>query len=96
MTWLHICPANKSESLHRKIAYKIVGCSFFVISFVGVLAHLAFILKFWSTDLEGSLFAFMSFIVQCGTVYTKLIESFLQNQMNDIFVKLDVIYNASK
>lgn len=95
MTWLCVYPANHSTSVWRKMAYKFFGGTLFVISFVGVAAHLAFILKFWSTDLEGSLFAFMSFIGNCGTVYTKLIAFPLQRRMHGIFVKLAEICDAS-
>lgn len=96
MTWLCIYPANKSENGWKKIAHKFVGGTLFVISCVGVAAHLAFIWKFWRTDLEGSLFAFMSFIANCGTVYTKLIAFPLQHRMYSIFEKLSEIYDASK
>lgn len=96
MTWLYIYPANESASAWQKIAYKCVGCTIIGIMSFGSASHLAFILQFWSTDLEESLFVFMGFISYSGTVYTKLIEFRLQHQMHGIFETLSTIYDASK
>lgn len=95
MKWQCIYPAHQSASVWRKIAYKIVGGTLFVISFAAAAVHLAFMLEFWSTNLEGSLTAFMGFIANSGTVYIKLIAFPLQHQMRRIFVKLAHIYVAS-
>lgn len=96
MTWLYICRANQSANVWRKIAYKCVGGTLIVIMSFGAAVHLAFILKFWSTNLEESLFVFMGFISYCGTIYTKLIEFRLQHRMHGIFERLSTIYDASK
>lgn len=95
MKWLCIYPANKSESVRQKIAYKIVGGTVVVINCAGTASHFAFMLKFWSTDLEGSLTAFMGLVANIGTIYTKLIAFLLQHRMHRIFVKLAKIFDAS-
>lgn len=96
MSWLYILPAEKTLSTKWKIFH---GLSVFIdvaINISYVAANLAYILKLKSSDLEGSLFAFLIICYFTCTIYVLTIAIFRRQKMGAIFEMLSKIYESSK
>lgn len=96
LTWLSVCPAAESTSKFKKMAYKSFTVANYVAHLSGFLTYLVYLLKYSSTDLEGSIFAFMAITTYVGMVYITASLSLQRDQISEIFRKLSTIYELRK
>lgn len=96
MTWLCILPATSSLSFASKALHVIFALVIFTVNACCVIASFAYIVKFISDDLEGSLFAL---IIACGlgsTAYVLAIATIKRYEMAKICQMLSAIYTKCK
>lgn len=96
LIWLCICPSAKFTSKSKKIAHIIFAAMIFTGHMGGTISHLAFFLKFRSTDLEGAVFSFMGAGAFSGILYVTMTVFLLRYQICAIFDELSIIYSARK
>lgn len=97
MTWLCMLPANESSSMQKKTAKNVVVCVImFAIDLFSVVACLAFIWRFASTDLNATLFAVLGVATFGASLYAIPIAFFSRHRARSIFNQLSAIYEASK
>lgn len=96
MEWLCMYPVHQFSNQWWKIAHTIFSALIFFISSCGILVHLAYIWEFKLTDLEGSLFALISFVGNSATLYSSIIAFFLRFRIQGVFRQLSMIYDISK
>lgn len=92
LIWLCMYPAHESSSRWRKTAYCAFGLAIFCINLFTLFAHLAFFIKFVSSDVYGSFFAFMAMDAVTGMCYTMMIAFIMRHQIQNIFERLAKIY----
>lgn len=96
LTWLCMCAADKSASVRMRILYIGVVSMIFALNLFCLVSNLIFFIKFFSTDLKGALFAFMSIYGNFAILWT-LINAFrARHKINEIFESLSVICSGSK
>lgn len=96
MIWLCMCPAEASSSKWNKIAYKAHVALQLIFYFCGVIATLAFALKFVQTDLEKSILAIFSTAGFISSSYVIISGITLRHKIEGIFKHLSTIYKTSK
>ena len=94
--WLGMCPASESASNKEKIAYILVARFVFSWFIFEGAAHLAYGLKFISSDLAGAVYSLLGFFILIETILNLIVAYFLQHRINATFEKLSTIYAASK
>lgn len=97
MSWLCMYTGHKfATTIWQRIVH-IVFTSIIITSiFSCVAAHLTFFLKFFSIDLQRSLFSAMIIILFIPLCYVILIAPCLRQNIQNIFEMLSLIYDASK
>lgn len=96
MTWLSMCPADKSMSHGQKMRYIANTVTVFVANGIHFTASLIFILKYHSTDFGGAAFAFMATSGTLGLIYSLIAALQLRKQIGNIFTSLSTIYDRCK
>lgn len=96
LIWLCMYPAHESSSRWRKTVYCAFGLTIFGINLFTLLVHLAFFIKFVSSDVFGSVFAFMAMDAVTAMCYTMVIAFIMRHQIQNIFEQLTKIYTNCK
>lgn len=96
LTCMCIYPAAKATSRMKRLAYVMFAGLVIFGQFSGTFPHLAFFLINQSTDLEGSLSAFMGFTTFMAVDYIILSFYVQQEQVTNIFHHLSTIYDSRK
>lgn len=96
LTWMCVFPAAIATSKLKRMAHILFAGTVLFGQFCGTVPHLAFFLEHKSTDLEGSLSAFMGFTTFFAVDY--IIFSFYvqRKQVITIFEHLSIIYDSRK
>lgn len=96
LIWLCMTPPEKSASKWKKTQYFVFAFAV-IFSFVFLLmAHVAYIAKFLTTNLPGCLFAFLGVCGFWGVLYIMISAFIMRQEMNNIFDHLAEIYEFSK
>lgn len=96
LIWLFMCSADKTADRRKKILYFFCFLLVFSANVAALIAATKFALKFFSTDLKESLYAFFQISAIAGIVYVMLAAFLLRHKINTIFTQLSDIYAASK
>lgn len=96
LTWLCVCPATESTSKFKRMAYVLFTIADYVAHFSALFSHVAYLWKYSSTDLEGTIFAFMGVVTFVGLIYIMASLSLQRKQITDIFRNLSKIYEFRK
>lgn len=87
LTWLCVCPPDKSTKKWQKSVYIMFSVSVFFANLIGFTASFAYFYKFLSIDLEKSLHTMSQMAATLSTVYEKV---------TTLFANLLEIYKRSK
>lgn len=96
LTWMCMCPASEETSVRKKIAYKLCALTIFSVNLFDVIVLSAYIWKYAMTDFIGSLFTFIGVAAFTSSLYSMPIAYYLRHRAHGIFVRLAMIYDASK
>lgn len=96
LIWMYMCKSEKIANKWSKVTYFTFGLVTLLSNLSALAAHFAYIYRFLSTDLKGSLFAFIGIFGFCGVSYVMITALFLRERMNNIFEKLSEICNTCK
>lgn len=96
LKWFCVWQFAEPTSKWMKVANIIFTFSILLANVIGLLASVAFFLKFVSIDLETSLYGFFSVFGFAEAVYCVLFIIFSRHQIADVITKLAKIYEASK
>lgn len=96
LTWLAVYPSDKSDKKWKKFASIIICLVIFIANVCGLIASIAFFMKFISIDLEGSIYASYQITGILPLLLAMLISFVLRSNIIDIFEKLTKIYNDRK
>lgn len=96
LTWLCVYPTAKTTSNWKIWAHRVFTVTVLFGLLCGTASHLAYFMKFKSTDLEGSLFGFMGFASFFALDYVMLFVYSQRNQVISIFEELAVICDGCK
>lgn len=91
-----VFPTPVDEISAIKVRNKCFGVFSFVTVFVGLLGSVNFVLKFVSTDLEGSLYALFQVSGYFSQVYTMSIALIRWREFSSIFTKMQHFYDTCK
>lgn len=95
LTWLCIYPAHQPISNRLKLAHVSVSVLLFIFNLNGLIASVAYFLKFVASDLESALYAMFQADTLMATAYTNIDLLFSKDEIVAIFVGLTGIFNAS-
>lgn len=95
-TWLCIRPVDGTISEWKKTARVPIAIANLAVMVSHFTASLVFFIRFVTTDLPGSLFAFMCCCGDFSIVYILITAFILRHRVNEIFEKLSAIYSACK
>lgn len=93
---LNICPPANSISHWKKLFHILVSISCLSILFIGMLASLAFILKYFSDDLESAICACDQIVGGMTVFYPLIIAHIKRDDFKEIFDSFQAFYNTSK
>lgn len=96
LMWLCIYPVNENASKFVKLAR--VAFTFLVIitELFGLIASVVFFMKFFSVDLEKSLYTIFQIVALISNLYMFVVLCGYRYKIIDVFKHLTEIYNASK
>lgn len=96
LIWLYAHPSGDAVSLKKKWIYIICNCAIITGNLSLVMASVAFAMKFISSDLEISLFAFFQ-VIGYGTVMCVHLSAIIfRVKMFHLFEELTTIFTDSK
>ena len=95
-TWLRVYPEVENTSELEKISHIIFALIVFCANLFSALAHWGYLWKYVSTDLKGSVFAFMGATTFSCLTYILIIVFLLRNRICNIINKLLEIYRSRK
>lgn len=95
MTWLSMCPPDKSTSKIKRMCY--IGCTLIVgvIPFIGLLASIAFFVEFMAADVENSLYAIFQVAAELSMLNVIIVGVINRHHIANIFTELSKIYTKS-
>lgn len=94
--WFCLCATDKSPNVWKQIVAAALTFGILV-SFLGLIsASGIFVMRFWSTDIEGCLYALFQFFGFLGILYTFIIGILFRKDIAAIFVTLTKIHNQSQ
>lgn len=96
LTWLCVCSADEYTTIKPKMLYVSITIIVFVAILSAFAGTLAFVLKFFSVDLEASLLGFLPNVAYASGVYGMIVSFIIRKKINAIFDELMLIYNKSK
>lgn len=96
LTWIYLYPVNGNTSSANKTAYKWFLLSIFAFLSSGLAFSIACLFKYWSIDLEKSLYSPIQIGPTLSTVYSLFIAFLLRNRILTMFHNLSKIYEKSK
>lgn len=91
-----ILPTPGGETTAIKVRNKCFGVFSYVTVLVGLLGSVNFVLKFVSTDLEGSFYALFQVSGYFSQVYTMSIALIRWKEFSCIFMKMQSLYDTCK
>lgn len=96
LTWLCLCPPNKSTTTTTKRIFNYVLFTLLVFAFIlsSMAAGFTFSFKFVSIDLKPSLFTFLVVAQLAATIYGLIVAFFLRHKVAAIFDGLTAIHDA--
>lgn len=96
LTWCCVYPPDENTSKWEKLSFKAFAFVIFVSLLSTIAVSVAYIAKFMSTDLGGSLHALFQITAYTGLSYVALNGFILRDKITAIFSQLTQIYNESK
>lgn len=96
MTLLCMLPFDEGTSLRKRIACIAFSSFVFLANLAGLIASVAFIVKFNTSDLDRSLYALMHMFPFFAMAYSVFVIFFLRHRMGEVFRKLTEIYDACR
>lgn len=96
MTWLSMCPADKSTSPWKKRFYVANTCTVFIANLIHFTASLVFCVKHYSVDFGGAAFAVMATSGTFGLMYSLIAALQMREPIGAIFTGLSTIYKTRK
>lgn len=96
MTWLCMCPADKSTSIKKLIHYAGYTSVTVIMSLGGLLAGIGYIVKFAKTDFGSSLYAVVQVAGYLALLNLIIFGLINRHRIASIFTELSNIYNSSK
>lgn len=97
LIWLRILPSDESTNRWQKLAHTAFAVLVFTALMCGATSCLVFCLKFLSTDLARSIFAFVFSVGGYSIIYVALVGMILlRHKIGAIFDNLEVIFKDSK
>lgn len=94
--WLRVCSISTEWSTFRKLASIVLNLIVFLMNLSAVIASAIFILKFVTINLEECLFSLHHGIASLNALFALSIALLFRHKINDLFGRLDAIYDASK
>lgn len=88
---LCMCPAEKSSSVAKKIAYTAVSLTIFAINLGCTFSGFTYVFMYRSIDLKGCLFAFMAASATLVVLYTMISVHHMRYKIEELFEGLAVI-----
>lgn len=96
LTWLAVYPTDKSVGKWKKFASIVIFAVILMINVCGLVASIAFAVKFISTDLEGSIYASYQITGILPLPLAMFTSFVLRSNIFAIFDKLTNIYDKRK
>lgn len=96
LTWLCICPIEKSVTKFEKCAQIGITSLFVLTLFCGLTASVVYFVKFVSIDLEKSLYTVLQIGGTLLVLYTFTVLCLSRNKINAVFEHLTQIYDECK
>lgn len=96
LIWVCAIPADKNTSKSKRLLYALISLIIFVALLSVSLASGAFIVKFVSTDLEGSFYALAQLAAYSAMTYTIIVTFFIRDKIPSIFDNLAKVCESSK
>lgn len=96
LMWMCMTPPEASTSEWRKKQYFVFAHTVLFLFLFMLMAHVAYVVKFFATDLPGCLFAFMSVCGFGGIIYIMISAFIMRQKINGVFDHLTEIYENSK
>lgn len=96
LMWLCILPAQAQTNQNMKLLYIVTSFTLLTSCFLGLIASVAFMVKYLSTNLEDCLYALFQVSGDASALYMILIAFILRRQIAALFDQLSEIYCASK
>lgn len=96
LTWIYLYPVNEGTNSAKRTAYKWFLLSIFAFLSSGLAFSIACLFKYWSIDLEKSLYSPIQIGPTLSTVYSLIIGLLLRNRILTMFNNLSKIYEKSK
>lgn len=96
LPWICMSPLRETTSKSKILAYRISIIVFFIMKLNAIAAGGAYVCKFISTDLEGSVFAFSMTLGVVGVTYMMIVLICSREKVSSIFEQLTKIYKACK
>lgn len=94
LIWIGMCSAGEGTKKWQKIAFQLIGFTFFMLMVLSVIISGAFLVKFLSIDMEESLFAVFQIVIAGGTWYMIIFAYLLRKKFAAIFDGLQKIYDT--
>lgn len=92
LIWLCIYPSLKAASMLERTAHAVFAVMIFFGLIFGAIAHMAFMIKYGTTDLKGSIFSFNGSFGVSSTFYIMITVFSMRNQISSILDQLSFIY----
>lgn len=92
MTWFRFCSASDSTGVCQKMLYFSLFSIILITNLCCVISSMVFVLKYLSTDLNGSMYAFMIVATVFTWICAATIAFFIRHKIRDLFKNLATIY----
>lgn len=96
MTWLCMCPAEKSASKKERIFYVAFAFTVTTTSLIFLLASVVYVMKYLLIDFEPSLYALFQAVAEVAMMNLVFVAFLMRHQIEAVFTQLSKIYRASK
>lgn len=92
-TVICVCPFDENTSYFKRFICYVFLLTVFVLNVGLVFSSLAFVMEFWSSDLEGSLHATFQFSAHISVVYLIIVQIVSRQEIASVFHRLSKIYD---
>lgn len=96
LTWLCLCPAEKSTKWSWKLIYAIFALTIFTGNLCAFVVSVVYFMQFVSTDLEGCLYALYQIGAFSALIYMTMTAFYLRHEISALFESLSEIYHMCK
>lgn len=90
----YIYPAIESTSKRKKVTHMLFAVMVFTGNFLAAVAHVVYLSKYMTTNVKGSIFAFMGVSAYGCVTYITASVFILRKQISSILNQLSAIYDA--